>query len=638
MGKNKNLKLFFAWLVVLIITIIMTLFFQNESTSFYGIAETKEMKINSKITAEILKIHVKEGELIKKGTLLVSLSSPELTLKIKQIDHQIKQLQAEKGINKQEIKANIEQLEAQKTAVISEIDYKIKQLENKYEINKHLSEGLKSLETENSNNSNKSSILLKITALKEEQKLAVSPLDIKIDLLRKELKEADMPVEIVEQKLREELKMLQQENQKLNIYSSIFGIVGEVNFKDGEKVAPFVPIMTVHSRKPSFVKGYIHENFYTKMGISDKVKVVSVADRKSLVKGAVMGVGTKIVEYPIRLRKHPDIALWGREIIIEIPDSNNFILGEKVLISLVKRGKFLAEIANPIEDESRDKQVANQENLKKEYLPKGLEASEIIYLADLNKYLILDDDTKKKKPIIYLYNASSQEVEAKLISGLKKINDLEAATIVNDSTLLLASSQSYNKKGKLGKSRKLLVQVKRKNDDFSLEKKIKLYDLLVDYAGQGDLEVHQFLRSGIENKTLDIEGIAFKDGNLYLGFKDPLLNEAAIILELKNIDLVLETKEIPENSLTIWKKLKLTNRDKIYHLSGICFSGNDLLVTGVFKKNSCLWKVDSKPKLLVFFEGLKAEGVSITPKDKEYAIVFDQGKHRSQIAFIKEKK
>jgi len=45
-----------------------------------------------------------------------------------------------------------------------------------------------------------------------------------------------------------------------------------------------------------------------------------------------VGVGSRIIEYPLRLKKRPEMQLWGREVEIHLPDGNPFLLGEKVMI------------------------------------------------------------------------------------------------------------------------------------------------------------------------------------------------------------------------------------------------------------------------------------------------------------------
>jgi hypothetical protein len=78
--------------------------------------------------------------------------------------------------------------------------------------------------------------------------------------------------------------------------------------------------------------GYIHENVYHRVMEGEKVVVSSITGRRSSVTGRVTGVGARIVAFPERLQKRPELPLWGREVQIQIPEKNTFLLGEKVLI------------------------------------------------------------------------------------------------------------------------------------------------------------------------------------------------------------------------------------------------------------------------------------------------------------------
>ena len=57
-----------------------------------------------------------------------------------------------------------------------------------------------------------------------------------------------------------------------------------------------------------------------------------MSDKKNSVSGKIIGVGSRIVEYPIRLRSRTEVQIFGREVLIKIPTKNQFLLGEKVLI------------------------------------------------------------------------------------------------------------------------------------------------------------------------------------------------------------------------------------------------------------------------------------------------------------------
>ena len=89
----------------------------------------------------------------------------------------------------------------------------------------------------------------------------------------------------------------------------------------------------MHTRSPAYVEGYIHENAYSRISAKNKVRVVSMANKSAATIGEVVGVGARIVEYPLRLRKRPGIQMWGREVQILIPPENRFLLGEKLIIT-----------------------------------------------------------------------------------------------------------------------------------------------------------------------------------------------------------------------------------------------------------------------------------------------------------------
>lgn len=288
-------KLYFVWIVVCIILIAISLRYKGESTGFYGIADAREVVVNSGNPVEIKKIHVVQGQSIREGDTLVELRRPELDMKINEITLQISQMKT------------------QKYAKINSIKSQIKELEAQYERNKKLTAELKSFRKQNSSanqDDSQNPLLIKIENLKKELQLAVSPAQIK-----------------------EELNLLLAEKEKLTIYAQINGIIGSVNAKEGEKVSPFTPIITLHTKSPSYVKGYIHEDVYNKVNVGQKVTIASLSDPNNKIEGEVVGVGSRIVEYPVRLRKRPDFQIWGREIIIRIPSENNLLLGEKVRIS-----------------------------------------------------------------------------------------------------------------------------------------------------------------------------------------------------------------------------------------------------------------------------------------------------------------
>jgi len=63
-------KLYFVWIVVCIVLVIISFQYRGESTGFYGIADAREVVVNSGSPVEIKKIHVVQGQSIKEGDTL----------------------------------------------------------------------------------------------------------------------------------------------------------------------------------------------------------------------------------------------------------------------------------------------------------------------------------------------------------------------------------------------------------------------------------------------------------------------------------------------------------------------------------------------------------------------------------------
>jgi len=51
------------------------------------------------------------------------------------------------------------------------------------------------------------------------------------------------------------------------------------------------------------------------------------------VVGEVVGLSSRIVPFPTRMWKMPELPVYGREVTIKIPEENPFLLGEMVTIA-----------------------------------------------------------------------------------------------------------------------------------------------------------------------------------------------------------------------------------------------------------------------------------------------------------------
>jgi len=334
------MKIFFIWLIIIVVIIFISLNGKREITSFYGIADTKEIIINSENSVNIKDIFVLAGQKVKKGQKIVELTRTDLALRINEITHSIKTLKIESKYDRNTNLAQIDQYKSLMATVENEIGYQIEELEAMKSTNKRLSKNISTLDNSKSKNSkskvetdiSEDPLQIKLEGLRNDLKLKTNYYQLMIDEVTNRLNTPEKAIQSRLLSLEQELMLLQQESDKLIIYSEITGLVGSVNFKKGENVSAFAPIVTLHVKSPSYIKGYIHEDVYNNISLNEKVEIFSVSDKKNSIRGKIIGVGSRIVEYPVRLRKRAEIQIWGREVMIEIPKKNQFLLGEKVLI------------------------------------------------------------------------------------------------------------------------------------------------------------------------------------------------------------------------------------------------------------------------------------------------------------------
>lgn len=658
-----------ASLVALIAMLVLGFFSMVERTQFLGIADSKEIVINSESPVEIEKVYVLEGQSVDQGQLLVQLKNPELTLKINQISHQLDQYRAQNDVDKNELQSALTRLEAEKKALIDETNYQIQELKNEYDLNMTLASRLQSISAKSLiNNTNKADhpTLQRIERLKLELASAIQVYDVRIELQTKAIAEADKPVSIQINKLEKELSMLGAENEKLAKYAPISGMIGSVNYKAGEKVSPFAPVMTLHTKTPSIVKGYLREDEFSKVRVDDQLTIQSTADTQNQVRGTVVGVGARIVEYPIRLQKHQGMKGWGREITIRIPENNNLILGEKVLVTL-NAGvnspwhRFQAyvlpteTIAAIVPQKKRDKSKILEEpiSIVRPILTineSSLEASAILYLPEMKQFLVASDDTPNDRFMLYLMDQSGKITGEITIPGIDEIDDIESMTRDDDGTIYIATSMSAKKNHSTPTSRRLLVAIKQNEDkSFYLYKSIPLADILARCARENpDVPWAGFILNALEKNALDMEGMFWHSNAFYLGFKSPLYMKRSIIIKILNADRLMEQQQIDGDQVAIWQMLNLiSDQENIRErISDLLYVDGTLFITGVVDAGNrhqytgSLWRFfidEGNLQRITKFKDLKPEGITVTNKTSDLMVCFDQGeKRQSHIARIKD--
>lgn len=672
--KIRGLGLLFTFITLLIAAVVGIIVYSGgETTTFQGFAESNETIINSETSVSIKKILVMEGDPVYKGQKLAELESQELAIRIAEIRSQLLQIETKRGMSEKEIKSKILQNKAAERAVISELRAQIQTLENQLKINKELSDGLKSVKIKKSD-SVKSPIEIQIESLESaivDRRKEFAEIN---RMYSKMLETGETPENVEAEKLRAELKSLEEQNSNMAVYAPFDGIVGsvfirngngeKVFFKGGEKIAAYSPILSIINKEPSFVKGYIPESQFSVINTGDEV-AISTSNSPQQVTGVVTGLGGRIIPLPLRLLKNQNIPLWGREIVVKIPENNGFILGEKVSITCGSNvwdnlAKAFSITQSKLSAKERDKKKLNKSrqnavetfpetslqndttnknvNTFPETSPRNetsiqwdgkikIEASGAVFVPETGKFLVVSDETEKKKPVLFEVGKEGG-TRAIAIQNFNKINDLESIAKETGNSYLIMSSLSYSKKGKLKPERRILARITFSNGEARLENAVDFYEILQNFAQKSDTEAAKFLKNGIAEKSIDIEGMFVLGNSLFIAFKNPLSEGNGVIFEISGYENVFTERRIDENRLkTIF--VNVPEGRKISDLYMI--SSDDFYFTASCDSEKCggLYKFETgKTGLVKDFPELKPEGIAVDENGNLF-IFFDLGQQEN---------
>lgn len=302
------------------------------SAFFYGFAENKETELSHDQPVLIHKILVTPGQKVKKGQLLMEVKQSSIDLKIDNASLDLERLQTIALQEKQKLVDRMEQLKVKRSTKVSALTAEIHTLEATINYNQNLLEGLKSIDTESIDPTNTPNAI-KLQTLKESLRLTTEPIDTELAQLEKKLVAILKPAQVQRQKLQGEIDFYKIEQSKLDIVAPSNGLIGNILCKEGENISAFSKMINFYEPMPTMVKGFVHESLILQVKEGDSLIVSSSLHPAQKIKGKIIGLGSRIVEIPERLRKIPDFKTYGREVLIRIPSNNPFLQKEKVMLN-----------------------------------------------------------------------------------------------------------------------------------------------------------------------------------------------------------------------------------------------------------------------------------------------------------------
>jgi hypothetical protein len=274
------------------------------------------------------------------------------------------------------------------------------------------------------------------------------------------------------------------------------------------------------------------------------------------------------------------------------------------------------------------------------------EPSGIVWSPSLRRYLVVTDDAGLREKGTYhepaLLGLGEDGVLDKTpipIRGIKAINDPESICAGPDGTFFLVTSHSPNRDNKTAADRRLLLQLK---EDKGALKVLARLDLTKIDGGS------LFALAGLPTDgRLDVEGVTYHGGALFIGFKSPLAaGGQAVIVRMANPLDALRAGKLRGKNVERFAAVSLCVPAKdgqvCQGISDLTFLPDGSLVVsanapkgGPKDHGGALWHLaapvgKAAPVLLQRFPHLKPEGVTLSPDGRSLVVVFDRGQETPQ--------
>jgi multidrug resistance efflux pump len=468
-----------------------------------------------------------------------------------------------------------------------------------------------------------------------------------------------------------ELEQLRQQRSELELKAVRRGRISQIWKRAGEVAVAGEPIVSSVS-SPGRVVACVPEAQALRVGAGDKAKLWvrdasgKVAGSGAPLSGTAVTVGPLVTEMPLRCRRIPTVPTYGREVTITLDQPVELLAGQAFNVELdwshapsgAPPSSPPASLAGAGAGASAT-ELASGGGASKSALMNvpaslrgrsRLEPSGALWRPDLQRYVLVSDDTgledaDDKAPWLFaMTREGAIDPEPLPIAGVASINDLESIAAGDSGEVYVLASQSHSRKGKRPAARTAFMRLLPDGRGFRLDAAASLADAL-EAAGEGAMA-----KLGLPNGTrdLEIEGMAFRGGALYLGLKAPLDAQGnAIIWKLGDPGALLSQKSLSKAALSLFAKVRVEAEagqakvpggisellflpDGALMIASTPSSGDGAPETGrLYHAPASLVSSAAggalSPREVKTFPGLKPEGLSLSATPGRVVVVFDTG-------------
>jgi multidrug resistance efflux pump len=438
------------------------------------------------------------------------------------------------------------------------------------------------------------------------------------------------------------------------------GRVVSLEKQPGETVAGGEPIVKLVSATNRVVV-CVPERRSLGLRDGDAARLWIRGQRGAPLAGRVASLGPIVAELPPRCWSTPKLPMWGREITLTIDAPLEVVVGEAFDVAIDgSAAPPLATTNNgvPVAKKSggpgaEDAGGSSRLEPRLMTVPPSLarrtrfEPSGVLVRPNETRYLLVSDDTgikdgpDEKRPWLFSMDAAGVVDPAPVaITGVNAIDDLESIAAGEGGELYVLSSQSYNRKDRRKAPRSALLRLRPAGSGFAVDGEAHLAEAL-------DLAPERAASLGLANGTrdLDVEGMAFHDGALYLGVKAPLdARGHAMVWKIASPDALFDAStrgatKLERAGMETWGHarvdVEVDGKAVPGGISELLFVGDTLVIASTPSTADgaagALWRVDHprggalSAQLVRRFPGRKPEGLAPSLTSGKLMVVFDAG-------------
>ena len=397
----------------------------------------------------------------------------------------------------------------------------------------------------------------------------------------------------------------------------VAGRVDAVRRRSGEVVAPGESIVELIRVDATRVIACLGPNDADTV-IPGDVAVLTPRSGGPELRGTAVALGASVEQKDIRCRVFATSSEWGREAYVSVPDAR-LVPGQIFDIRFERLADPPAGAARSVPKELDVPAILRT--------TRSVEPSGAVWAPERERYILVSDETGEHDPWVATADRHGRvDPEPVDVRNVKRVDDLEAITRGVDGAYWLIASQSLVPGQPLARERTMFL---RTEADMRVSSKTSLREV-IDVAGIGPE-----LLPGGDLSELDIEGLAWREGSLYLGLRRPLIDGRAVIWRLDEPDLLVTEDRLSPGQLTLWGQLALTlESGQPAGVSDLLFlPDGSLVVAGgpVAGTGGALFLVRapgpglSEGTLVHTFGGADPEALALSPNPGRLAVFFDEG-------------